>query len=59
MDHTEICNSITLAAIEKMDLKQNLRTMKQSDYEEYVVDKVIDTYLKVSYAVINGEKMPE
>jgi hypothetical protein len=59
MDHTEICNNITLAAIEKMDLKQNLRTMKQSDYEEYVVDKVIDTYLKVSYAVINGEKMPE
>lgn len=59
MDHNELINNLSLAAIEKMDLKQNLRNMAQSEYEEYVIDKVIDTYLRVGYAVLNGEKLSD
>jgi hypothetical protein len=59
MDTNELVSNLTLKAIDNMDLRQNLRSMQQSDYEKHVLNTVIDTYLAISYAVINGEKESE
>lgn len=56
MDLNELVATLTLKAIEEMNLKNNLRQMTQSDYEQHVLNTVLDTYLKTSYTVVNGEK---
>ncbi|MEJ9368588.1 hypothetical protein, partial [Schinkia azotoformans] len=56
MELNELINNLTIKAIDNMDLGKNLRSMKQNEYEKHVLETVLDTYLKVSYTVINGEK---
>lgn len=57
MDHNELVSNLTIKAIDNMELKRNLTSMGQQKYEQHVLDTVIDTYLEIEYAVINGKKI--
>lgn len=59
MNHNEIINNLTLAAIEEMQLKNAKSSLKRDEYNKFITDTVIDTYLKISYAVVNGKKKEE
>lgn len=56
MDKNELICTLTLKAIDEMKLSRSVPRFKSGEFEKYVVDTVIDTYLKIAQAVMNNQK---
>ncbi len=56
MSHNELISNLTLKAIDNMRLSDERNKLSTSEYTDYVTERVIDAYLKITNAVINGEK---
>lgn len=56
MDKNELICTLTLKAIDEMKLSRSAPRFKSGEFEKYVVDTVIDTYLKIAQAVMDSQK---
>lgn len=56
MDTRELISNLTLKAVDNMALKHFSNNLSAEEYSDFVTERVIDAYLKISDAVINGER---